>query len=95
MRGPIKIGDTGKLGENDNFAAIANSYLISTRSCSASWVEISGELTAIPLLKIHARIKWCPFVYSVFLTPYFAFNGVLGFYVGFMIMAKIWFYQTS
>ena len=39
--------------------------LISTGSCCASWVENSGELAPIPLLKIHARIKWCLFVYNV------------------------------
>ena len=61
-----------------------DTYLISTGSCCASWVENSAP---IPLLKIHAQIKWCPIVYSV-LTTYFAFDGVLGFYVGFMIIAR-------
>ena len=39
--------------------------LISTGSCRASWVENSGELAPISLLKIHARIKCCLFVYNV------------------------------
>lgn len=42
-----------------------NYQLISTRGCCASWVENSGELAPIPLLKIHARIKWSLFVYNV------------------------------